>query len=249
MMGNGVMYSNITPPNPLSNIIGIGNVGYNNVNMGGYYTGAYNGYYNPYLAAKQQEIQLAQQKELERKNSDMLKRISRNVNKALHSDIEDMDQYLKQYDPVYPGQDDNSEDSITHKLLNLHYNGSYVDMSAVQLVQYHNQMFDQAKKEFPDDMSMYEFHEKASELYLQARIVRQKDTQKDISKLYNSSEYNQLINMHGKGSANYFDSVFKGGASQQETNIDDMEIKLPNHLCNQFEERKRMFIESIMKKG
>jgi hypothetical protein len=54
--------------------------------------------------------------------------------------------------------------------------------------------------------------------------------------------------MHSKSNT-YFNSIFKGGNNQGETTIDDLEIKLPGHLSNEYQERRAKFLESIMGKS
>ena len=66
-----------------------------------YYNGIYNGYYNPYLAQRQREIQEIEAKEQAKRVANVWKKLSRACNEALHIEIEDWDEHLKQYDPVF----------------------------------------------------------------------------------------------------------------------------------------------------
>lgn len=117
---NNILGGNQIPPNP---IINFGAINYNqgggyvdpvsrppqyqqqypnNMMMGSsYYNNIYNGYYNPYLAQKQQELREIEEKEQARRVANIWKRMSRACNEALHIDIEDWDEHLKQYDPVF----------------------------------------------------------------------------------------------------------------------------------------------------
>lgn len=249
MMGQQGIYPNgYIPPNPIGNVMSIGNIGYNTnqPTMGGYYNNIYNNYYNPYLAQQQEQLRQAQLMEQQRAQSDLFKSISKNVNKALGVEVDD--EYLKRYDPeVEKAKNVDEELLITNKLMNLHYNGYYGNYQAISYIEANNKHYEQVKQQYPDDMSMLDYSIKFADLYVEYLQDKEKQSRKNLTQLYDRNGYNQLIQMH-KNPNNYFSSVFQGGNNNRDVSIDDMEIKLPNHMNNEYQMRRQAFMQSILGK-
>lgn len=231
--------------NPMGNMMNIG-YGYNQGYMGGYYSPNSNtggGYYNPYLMHQQQKKYEEELKEDQKRSANIWKKISRNVNSVVGS-INDIDEHVKKYDPV----ESNSyyqDVQEYNKLLNLNSIGPQPEFntSRIQII---NSNIEKRKEEFPDDMSLTEYFEKAGSLVLEARLAQSKKNQKNISKLYDGDQYSQLVKMHS-GNNNYFNTVFSNRHNSKDISIDDMEVKLPDNISNEYYERKRKFLESIFK--
>lgn len=257
MMGNGIYPNGYIPSNPIGNIVGIGTNGYNNIgmmNMGGYYNNQYNNYYNPYLAQQQRQIQEAQMREQMRAQTDVLKTISRSVNNALGAEI-DMNKHLEQYNPekfynlqqqgLYEYQQD--EDQLIHqKLMNVHCNGFEGNIVNLKLIEANNILYEQEKQKRPDNISLNDFNRSLGETLNEIQLQEMKNRQRNLSSLYNSNQYNQLVKMNGQANS-YFNSMFQGTAMQRDMNIDDMEVKLPTHLVQSYQERKKAFFDTIFK--
>lgn len=258
MMGNGMYSNGYIPSNPIGNVVGIGNQGYNTINnmnmmggMGGYYSNQYNNYYNPYLAQQQRQLQEAQMKEQMRQQTDILKSISRKVNNALGNNV-DMEEHLKQYDPEnyyqynqqYSQYVQDEDERIHQQLMNVHCNGVNGNVYNVRLIQANNMIYEQEKKERPDDISMNEYHKSAGKMLNEIRMQEQRTMQRDLTKLYNVNQYNQLVKMHSNTNS-YFNSMFNGTAMQRDMNIDDMEVKLPQHMVSTYDQRKKAFFDTI----
>ena len=265
------------PPNMTigNNMIGIGNNGYNQQYLGGYYNNNY--YVNPYLQQYQQKLRIAEERENNRKQADIWKTISRKVSSALGKEIDE--EKLKEiYDPKYV--ENYSEDAIetpikirvikgdekeytfkecgvgnpipiklqsvhaNSSLMNLHINWTgrnpYIDNSIMRM----NQIYDENKKRFPDDISLSEYMQNAGELYVESIIEKSRQQRKDKTQVYSTGDYNQLINMHSN-SKNFFPEVF----GQQRLDIGDMEIRLPEHLKTERQARKEQFLNAILSKG
>lgn len=257
MMGNGMYSNGYIPSNPIGNVVGIGNQGYNTMGymgnngmMGGYYSNQYNNYYNPYLAQQQRQIQEAQMKEQMRQQTDILKSISKKVNNALGHDIDE--EHLKQYDPEnyyqhhqqYNQYIQDEDERVHQQLMNVHCNGVNGNVYNVRLIQANNMIYEQEKKERPDDISMNEYHISAGKMLNEIRMQEQRTMQRDLSKLYNVNQYNQLVKMHSNPNS-YFNSMFNGTAMQKDMNIDDMEVKLPQHMVATYDQRKKAFFDTI----
>ena len=249
-MGNEMPLNHLgypVAPNPIGNIMNIGSMGYNN-NMGGYYNGNYNNFYNPYMVAKQQELAQARMAEEQRKQSDVLKMISRKANKSLGVEIDESD-LNRLYDPPQENPYVEKEEKYM-RLVNLHYNATQGNPLYARQVEYNNMMYDKAKEYMPDDTSLFEFTEKISPVLENIVMTEYKSKQKaNISKLYNADEYKQLINMHSNAN-NYFASMYDNNApSNGEISIDDMKVELPNHLAQTYAQKKAEFMQKIFNRG
>ena len=101
--------------------------------------------------------------------------------------------------------------------------------------------------QYPDDMSMLEFSEQFGDIYVDYLRDRERESRKNLTQLYDRNGYNQLIQMH-RNSNNYFSTVFQGGSPNREVNIDDMEVKLPSHMQNEYQARRQAFLNAILNK-
>jgi hypothetical protein len=243
-MSNNTGGMDYIPPNPIGNIINIGGQGYNNTNMGGYYNGIYNGYWNPILAQRQKEIEEANIREAELQQSSIMKRISKTCHKSLRHEIDDemMEEHLKQYDPV--DREDQTNYQKYNHLLNLNsseftnINYSYGYNEASLKVQ------EESKKIFPDTTSLAQYLENAGELYASIVIKEAKAAQRDVSKLYNSSLFKMTVGKHSNA-LNLFNSNIN---RFKDPTVDDMEIGLPDHIRSNlnYQERRKKFMEALL---
>ena len=238
VINNMMGMSNNVPINPIGSI-GIGNQGYN----GGYYNNLYNGYYNPYLLQKQEELRKAQERDFYNQQANIWKMVSRGCNNYFGTHQDDMDEHLRRYDYVEPEQQ-NPELQVTLKLMQLEVTGSYVNPMMMNFVANNNRIYDQAKQAFPDSMGLMEFLENAGTLYNEAISAEHKEKMKDTSKLYKSSEFNNLLSLHNSG--NRFNGF---GSLNKEITIEDMEITLPTKLQTEYQERRQKFLNAILNKG
>lgn len=250
---NNIMYGGgmqqCIPPNPIGNVIGIGNTGYNNMgNMGGYYNNTYNNYYNPYIAAKQQEIQYAQRLEEQRQQSDMMKRLSRSACKVTGEEISE-DKLSNLYDPQYQQQQqftqEQYEAAITNKLMNHEIYRRFNNVKpANPQQQLHYRVSAQYKEQYPDEMGLYEFLDNGWKILSSIEEEKYLAQQRNLTQLYNTNQYNDLIKMHSNTS-NYFNSAFRP-QGMPNVSIDDMEVKLPSSLKTENAIRKQKFLDSIL---
>lgn len=217
---------------------------YQQPQMGGYYNSIYNGYYNPYLAQRQQELYEAQQKELQMQQSNIWKMLSRGVNKALGKEVDD--QYLSMYDPVtYDTKEQKIYEQFNHfeYLDRINSQGTPIRTPASIMVENNIKRYELAKERFPDDTSLYDFLANAGELYAEMLMDKAKHEQRQLNRLYNQNDYQQLVNLHNK-TGSYYNQLMNNNPS-----IDDMEITLPSHLSTEYQRRKQAFINSIMGGG
>lgn len=231
------------PSNPIGNVNGMVNVGMSGYN-GGYYNGNYNGYVNPFYLRQQQEMQLLQQREIERQQSDMLKSISRKVNNALG--IEQNEEHYNQYNPVYETQQQMSQEEQTYyRLMNIERTGFAGNPLLIRYINNNNAYFDSVKQRIPDDISMYDFCEMSSEIGQEIIDEKLRNQQRNLGKLYNSNGYNELIKMH-KNTSNFFNTMISNKNQSLAGTLDDMSIGLSSNLQNQISERKSRFMAAVM---
>lgn len=226
------------------NMIGIGNVGYGNTYpiTGGYYNNNYT-IYNPYLIEQQKRAQEAQRMEFMRQSADTMKMVSRKVNKALGNEITD-ERLRELYDP--------EELRTTPEELDIQNNNRlrYVDQfNNYQSYEYQNPLYtamgrvqEENQKKLPVDMGLYEFLSVGGEMIFDQIKKDALNQRKAVNELYNRNDYKQLIEARSK--SNNFAPTFNPNAS-----TDDMSISLPEHLKNEYQRRKELFMEAIINRG
>ena len=252
-MNNNTMGYNMSPgqfqaaPNPVGNIMNIGSMGYNN-NMGSYYGGGnYNNFYNPYLAAKQQEIAEAKAMEAQRQQVDVLKMISRKANASLGNQISE-EELNRLYDTNPEVNPYIETENRYMRLANLHYTAPTGNPYYQRQIELNNAMYDRAKEYMPDDTTIYQFGEKVSPILEEIVMNEYRNKQRnDVNRLYNSSEYKQLTSMHANTN-NYFASMWDNNAPGGEVTIDDMKVELPNHLAQTYAQKKAEFMRKILER-
>lgn len=251
-------YNYTIPKSPIGNVagmpgstMGIGNNGYN----GGYYSNTYSNYYNPYVASKQQEILRAQQMEYQRRETDIMKKMSKQANRYNGKEMSE-EELNKIYDPQSCQQYNQGytqemyEAMQTHKLMMHAINQrlNKLPKPVNEQEQIHYTVSSKYKEQFPDDMGVFEYLDNAWKIAQEAKDEELRREQRNLSKLYNRNQYNELLKMHSNTS-NYFNSALTnpmGTSHYSNANIDDMEISLPEAL-KKSNLRKQQFLDSIFK--
>lgn len=242
------------PSSPIGNIVSIGNIGYNtNTGNSAYYGMGINNRYNPYYR-QQQEMMIAQQRETMRCQSDIMKKISRSAHKALGEEVDD--EFLnKRYDPQFEMQyqQRDPDEDIYNSLVNMQTTGREIpyNVYCYNMNVGANNYCEQMKQRFPDDISMAEYHDRAGELLIEAALEKQHQQEKNLTKLYNTNGYTEMIQRYKK-QASYFNTLLGDKSRNINTNgetIDDINVSLPNHLSTELMRRKSAFLNSIMNNG
>lgn len=234
----GIGYNNPIPPNPMGNIVSVGN--------SGYISGNYNNrYISPFQRRQQEEAMLAQQREQQRAQVDMFKKLSKGVNNALGNEISE-ERLNEIYNPQVQQVQQDPEEQIYHHLMGMDDRCLNYNPRAAQLVNSCNAYHEQMEQRFPKDMTLQEFYEESYQLKLEMVLEEQKQQNKNLTKLYNRDAYSELMKMHGQ-SSKYFNSVLSGNANPvQNDNIDDLTVTISNSLRTEQQRRKEMFLQSIM---
>lgn len=136
----------------------------------------------------------------------------------------------------------------TLHLINVSMNGQPPNWIFDNIQRTMNQTFTENTSKFPLDMSFEQFLSNAGELYVDALLEKNKRQRLDRTQTYNGSDYNQLISMH-KNSMNgnpFFGKTFSPQYYQKPVDVSDLEIKLPNHLKSNIDERKAQFLATIL---
>ena len=228
----GIGYNNPIPPNPIGNIVNVGN--------SGYLSGNYNGrFLSPSQRRQMEEARIAQERELERQQCDMFKKISRNVNKGLGIEVTE-EQLSNRYSPIYEQQRqlDADEQSFYH-LYDIDSRCLDFNPYAARMVANCNAYHDHMEQQFPKDMTLTEFYEESYKLKLEEVLNEQKQKQRNLTSLYDRDGYNKIREMHKKISNQYNSAL-----SNESDNIDDMTVtrfNLPERLRQSREERIARF--------
>lgn len=235
----GVQY---TPPYssfPNGNMIGFGTQGYNN--MGGYYSQNYN-IYNPYLMEERRKAEEAQRKEQARQRSDMMKTLSRKVNKALGDEISES--ALKDlYDPEeLKTSEEDREIRDMHRIMQISLMQEQMGPQPDPLVTAMAMHQEKQQQKLNPDMTLSEFLSEAGGWMMDAIKEEALAKRREVNNLYNSNDYRRLIDSRSNG-------MHFGGTLNPNASIDDMEISLPQHLKNEYQLRKEKFIASIINRG
>ena len=233
-------------------------------NNGGYYSGYYNNF-NPYELQKQRQMQIDEYNRQQQYQVDMLKTLYKSS--CSYTGTEVTDEALHFYDRYSPNYKYNGPDisDLTYEqrieyntrrnndlsieksqqecyrmnniLMNQQYNS--LDLLKMSIIQYNAQVFQKERERVPADTDLVTYLNKyASKDYYDA-LQNINKKQQSTSQLYNSGDYNALLNKHK--------NTLFGNALNPNANFDDQEITLPTSISDeQRQERRKRFFESIM---
>ena len=236
-------------PQPIGNMVNMG-IGYNQPmmsNMGPYYnSGMQTGIYNPYLMQQRQRQMEAQMRQQEIQNANQFKEMSRRVNKALGLHQDDIEEHIKRYDPQFIKEqhmtEEQREDMNTMRLMRI--SNMNIQSTPQQNYEYNAMMKERTRMEEQfKDMNLADFFESYGEEANRLAEQELKLQQRQLNRLYNSDQYNKLINMHNQ--SNYFGSIYNKGEAIKNTSIDDMEIPIPTSIQESLQRKKMAFLNSI----
>ncbi len=256
-----------------NNIISIGNNGYNQQNLGGYYNNNYyyNPYLfqqQEMLRIAQQKEEARKQSDVWKLVSRKVNTILGNeIDEEKLKELYDP-KFAEEYDddaidtPIKVKIIDSEGNETKFKevgkgkvvpihlqslrsntLMDLHLNWTGINPQVNNMINRMNQIYDESKRRFPDDISLYEFLKNAGELYVEGMIERDRKNRKDKTQVYSATDYSKLLNAHSHNS--FFPEVF----GSQRPDLGDMEITLPSHLKNERDQRRQMFLDAIITRG
>lgn len=253
------------PPNPIGNTLNVGGYGYNynpaNAGyMGGYYGGGYGGGYqpmmNPYLYQQQLTYQEAALREQERRQSDLMKTLSRVAHNAIGdmNQYENFDEHLKQYDPIVTDSVAYSEEAHYNKLATLQpMQPNYA------FINHCNAVSAQYKAKCPDNMGLFDYLDRSGELRIERMLEQSTQLSRDGKLQYDTTQYRKLLEDH-RSTSSYFNSLITQGMGPNKISIDDMEIELPQYpgdkakavvncptYLQPYASRKNEFLQAILK--
>lgn len=213
-------------------------------NMGSYYNGNQM-YYNPYLQQNLYYQQQIQQQEMMKKQSEIMKTLSRNLHKSMGNEISE-EELSELYDPkpIDPKMYEmmNTAQHIA-KLETLSKN-PITNTPVQKIIDNNNKRLSYIKQSYPDDMSLFDFLEKAGELYTQIVNEEYMAKSKEINNLYNQSQYKDLLNSSMRPDS--YSSTILNFKPNDNFSLDDLEITLPNQIASKYEQRRSEFLQSIL---
>lgn len=223
MMNNGMSYQGVPT------IGNIGGYGYP------YQNGYYNQYYNPYYIRQQQEAQRRMEIEQSRIQQDIWARLIQCRNNALGYEqvsqgeiIDSINQRVALQHQMYA---DAQYMNKIHEISAKAQQQLQIDSQPVQQVQTQQQQ---------EEKSLYRWlHEDGQERLDSALNTEVRKSQRNVSNLYDSNSYQQLLSIHN----NTYNSL------NPNVSIDDMEIQvnLPQRLKMERDERRQRFAEALMR--
>lgn len=227
---------------PTSDIPGYHQEEYNEFDvMGNYYNDMYSSMYDPYEMAKQERIRQEQFMKEEKRNNDILKVIFKTAyeycNNGAESDF--IDEY---FEPKEEKREDFEIErnqkllSIIHDPNTLNYNPEISDR-----IDRWNRIYEESKTFFPQKAE--DFIENSGYIMFQMQEEERRIADRNLTPLYNSDEYNQLLS--DRGEITYLSNRYD---NNKEISIDDIEIGLGTRATEKLRAIKRQrqkFIDSI----
>lgn len=212
-----------------------------NMNIGGYgyYTGMYNNLYSPYHQRQLEEQRQQQERAAIEQKIHMEKLLVRNTLAYRGQQVSDEELDKMVREKYYPSvnqtyQGNSNIDYLMQNSMTL-YNS--------QLVPYQNyELYNQIQKanelrdEYKNVETLNDWFGKVSNDLIRTRDEERRMEERDLRGLYDTNNYRSLLDVHN--------STFSSLAG--EVSLDDMAIELPSRLKNNYNERRRMFLEQIM---
>lgn len=221
----------------------IGGMGYNNQqqNMnyntnGGYYNGIYNNLYNPYEERKRQEqYQKQVQDQFEnQKNFERALLKNRYAFKGMMLTDEELDNILAVQDPYAVNEIDNEVVDALNKSI-MYDNAQNIDRTFdIEYSNYCTNINKCIEKNQKSDSLMEYFNQVNTDIDNQYK-VDQMILNSNMRNMYNSNDYNSLLDFH-----NNIQDI------KNDVDISDMAVPMPMHLKNEMAKRREQFLNSLI---
>lgn len=212
--------------------------GYNNpYNTSQIPTYGYGGYYNPYLEKKRQEEQRRIQEQQQGEQNKILEKMMRISLKFQGMPQEEIDSTIR----MRMHQEPQTELEINIRKSEIANNEGhmYNNLSKMQQEQdkreYEEKLrIQEEERNKTKNMGMCEYFETiASETLLSIKENETTKTKRDLTNIYNQSSYSKMLK------------------NKNDVDIDDLEITLPEHVRNSYDEetemRRKRFLEAVLK--
>lgn len=200
----------------------------------------YNGYFNPWEIQRRQDEQLKNYNNNINTQIDIYKRLYINSckNLGIYVDEQAVDEYYNQfrpsttstYDMLKKQKEIAEEQKIAEAVQNANGQGSMLANAQMKI------WYDQEEKnqKIYEGKSLQEQYEALTAAAFDMRMEDAKRQNKNMKYSYNNSAYQKLIASNGQG-------LFS-------TNIDDMEVTLPNNLSGSYQSRRARFLAAVLGK-
>lgn len=233
---------NYSPYQNAPTIGSIGGYGYQQYPQ--YQTGYYNQYFNPYYLRQQQEAQRRLEIQEANNQADIWSRLinCRNSFFGYEESKEDIINQIR--DRAVIQQQMDSDEQFMNSIHQISQATQQKKAEAKAMQDNIERQREVMQEQEPQEVkSLYQWlKEDGSRRYRESQYAEMYKQQRNVSKLYDSSAYNNLLSTH--------DSVFSSyNALNRNVNIDDMEIQvnLPEHLRRERDIRRQRFAESLKK--
>lgn len=228
------------PPSPIGNVAMAqqGSLPYSPV--GGYYYNNYNSYFNPWELQRRQDEMIQQHNQAVNTQIEICKAIIQNANQRFGIEVSDSD-LNKQFESMRPNYTNSSEyyqqqreqekESRLYQAISSPAIGS---MKAEARMQAFVKEEEKYMKEY-EGLSLAEQYQKLNEIMFDQRQEQARKESKNMKSGYNPGDYRSLIS---RSSNNQY--------SRTTNNVDDLEIVMPNTLCDDYQDRRVKFMQQIL---
>ena len=208
--------------------------------VGGYYYNNYNSYFNPWELQRRQDEMIQQHNQAVNNQIDICKAIIKNANQRFGIEVSDseLDKQFAGMRPQYTNtseyyqqQRDQEREARLYRTVS---SGPVGSMRAEARMQVFVKEEEKYLKEY-EGLSLAEQYQKLTEIMFDQRQEEVKKANKNMKNGYNPSDYRSLIS---RSSNNQYARTIN--------NVDDLEIVMPNTLCDDYQDRRVKFMEKIL---
>ena len=204
---------------------------YNYYNQNGSYQNMmYNTMYNPYEQERLRKEKEEQERQKALNRLTIQSMFERNLAAYVGADIDQQtpEEQLREIQEEYAYLQDLQAYKDEH---------SGFDMDGFHLITYEREMIpDSERQQTPEDVDPVEWMNNMGYMIAQNMAEELKHQKNNLSRAYNSRNYNQLLSMHNSSYDPY-----------TITSVDDMEVKLPSEMNTEYQKRRERFMQALLK--
>ena len=211
--------------------------------MGGYYTNNY-GYYNPYLEEERKRQEEIRRKEESRQQLDVLKMLSKSVNKCSGVTVNDArleELYAPMFEETMP-----EELKMQMILLDNHYNGQDYNPYVNNVFEAQYRVYEHRQSLVPKDCDLQQFMDKS--INLVDDILKKEETTRNaenLARLYNKQGYKDIVGTYSGDSSDYFKNMYDNNDPLNVT-IDDIEHQFPPYKESVDAQERSRFMQKVI---
>lgn len=191
----------------------------------------YNSYYNPYEYQRQREEQERAYREAQINRMKFYADLDRSfyAYRGIKYEVQDPEEKMRNIEAQYQYVQD------VHAQMNQH---SMFSLEGFHYIQWDPQPDPNYQPPEEEHVDVQEWFDNINYMLSEIMLNKAKEQSRNLQNAYNSDNYNRLLNSH-----NNTDSVMD--ALSRDFTIDDMEIKLPDKFSEEYNNRRKRFMEAL----